>query len=74
VAHAAGRRKDQHRSRDPGHAPALRRLRLAAEEAKIEAERAAEAPIFISGLDLGDASVDVDTIVPAPTTRPRSRR
>jgi molecular chaperone DnaK len=48
---------------DPRHAPALRRLRLAAEEAKIELTRAAEAPIFISGLDLGTASVDVDTIV-----------
>src|SRR5215475_6070427 len=45
---------------DPRHAVALRRLRLAAEEAKIELTRVAEAPIFLAGLDLVDRSVDVD--------------
>src|ERR1700739_4290159 len=39
------------------------RRRLAAEEAKIELTRAAEAPIFISGLDLGDERIDVDVMV-----------
>lgn len=48
---------------NPRHAPALRRLRLAAEEAKIELTRAAEAPIFVAGLDVDGQSVDVDTIV-----------
>jgi molecular chaperone DnaK len=48
---------------DPRHAPALRRLRVAAEEAKIELTRAAEAPVFLTGLDLGGKSIDVDTIV-----------
>ena len=48
---------------DPRHAVALRRLRLAAEEAKIELTRAAEAPIFLAGLDLLGQSVDVDVIV-----------
>src|SRR5215467_1143277 len=36
---------------NPRHARALRHLRLAAEEAKIELTRAAEAPITIAGLD-----------------------
>jgi molecular chaperone DnaK len=48
---------------DPRHSVALRRLGLAAEEAKIELTRAAEAPIFLAGLDLGGHSVDVDVIV-----------
>jgi len=47
----------------PQHAMALARLRLAAEEAKIELTRAAEAPIFVSGLDLGGERIDVDVIV-----------
>jgi molecular chaperone DnaK len=45
------------------HAPALRRLRLAAEEAKIELTRAAEAPIFLAGLDIAGESIDVDLLV-----------
>jgi molecular chaperone DnaK len=48
---------------DPAHAVALRRLRLAAEEAKIELTRAAEAPIFLAGLDVAGQSIDVDVIV-----------
>jgi molecular chaperone DnaK len=48
---------------DPRHAAVLRRLQFAAEEAKIELTRAAEAPIFLTGLDLGSRSVDVDVIV-----------
>ena len=48
---------------NPQHGPALRRLRLAAEDAKIELTRAAEAPIAVSGLNLGDRSADVDVVV-----------
>jgi molecular chaperone DnaK len=48
---------------DPRQAPALRRLRLAAEEAKIELTRATEASIFLAGLNLGGTTVDVDAIV-----------
>jgi molecular chaperone DnaK len=48
---------------NPRHAMALARLRLAAEEAKIELTRAAEAPIFVTGLDLGGAPIDVDVMV-----------
>jgi molecular chaperone DnaK len=48
---------------NPGHGTALRRLQLAAEEAKIELTRAAEATIFIAGLDVGSQRVDVDVIV-----------
>jgi molecular chaperone DnaK len=51
---------------DPRHGVALRRLGLAAEEAKIELTRASEAPVFLAGLDLGDASVDVDVIITRP--------
>jgi molecular chaperone DnaK len=48
---------------DPRHGVALRRLGLAAEEAKIELTRATEAPIFLAGLDLGGLGVDVDVVV-----------
>ena len=48
---------------NPCHGVALRRLRAAAEDAKIELTRATEAPIYLAGLDLGDHSVDVDVIV-----------
>jgi molecular chaperone DnaK len=48
---------------DARHAAVLRRLQFAVEEAKIELTRAAEAPIFLAGLDLGGRSVDVDVIV-----------
>lgn len=48
---------------DPQHAVALRRLRFAAEEAKIELTRAREAPIFLAGLELGDQRVDVDVVI-----------
>jgi molecular chaperone DnaK len=48
---------------DPQHAVALRRLRVAAEEAKIELSRAAQAPIFLAGLVLPGKSIDVDVIV-----------
>lgn len=41
------------------HAPSLRRLRQAAEEAKIELTRAREAEILISALAAGDRTVDV---------------
>ena len=45
------------------HDQALRRLRFAAEEAKIELTRASEAPIILAGLDLGDHRLDVDMMV-----------
>src|SRR5215467_8094352 len=48
---------------NPRHARALRHLRLAAEESKIELTRAAEAPITIAGLDVDGQVVDVDLIV-----------
>jgi len=48
---------------NPLHGPVLRRLRFAAEEAKIELTRAAEAPIVLAGLSLGDRNVDLDVIV-----------
>src|SRR5215470_3272239 len=45
---------------NPQHARALRQLRLAAEEAKIELTRATEAPIFIAGLNVDGQVADVD--------------
>ena len=48
---------------NPEHALALRRLRFAAEEAKIELTRAKDAPIFISGLQVGADTVDVDVFI-----------
>ena len=48
---------------NPRHARALRQLRLAAEEAKIELTRAAEAPIFIAGLDVDGQVTDVDLVI-----------
>jgi molecular chaperone DnaK len=48
---------------NPDHALALRRLRFAAEEAKIELTRAKDAPIFISGLQVGAETVDVDVFI-----------
>jgi molecular chaperone DnaK len=51
---------------DPRHGVALRRLSVAAEEAKIELTRSSEAPVFLAGLDLGGTSVDVDVIVTRP--------
>jgi len=50
---------------DPAHAAALRKLRHAAEEAKIELARATAAEIVIPELfDAGGASIDVDVSVP----------
>jgi molecular chaperone DnaK len=48
---------------EPRHAAALRRLSLAAEEAKIELTRAHEASIELTGLDIGGENVDVDVVV-----------
>ncbi|HEY8027367.1 MAG TPA: Hsp70 family protein [Burkholderiaceae bacterium] len=48
---------------NPEHALALRRLRFAAEEAKIELTRAKDAPIFLSGLQVGGDMIDVDVFV-----------
>lgn len=45
---------------NPRHASTLRRLRFAAEEAKIELTRASEAPVILDGLDLGGELIDVD--------------
>lgn len=45
------------------HAAALRRLRAAVEEAKIELTRAREAPVFVSGLEVDGRSIDVDLLL-----------
>lgn len=48
---------------NPAHALALRRLRYAAEEAKMELTRAREAPFFLSGLLLDGQQLDVDVLI-----------
>jgi molecular chaperone DnaK len=48
-------------SSNPGHALALRRLRAAAEDAKIELSRSEEADVFIADLKVGDRLVSVST-------------
>ncbi len=48
---------------NPEHALALRRLRFAAEEAKIELTRAKDASIFISGVQVGSDTVEVDVLI-----------
>jgi len=50
----------RHRPRQPAHAVALARLRFSVEEAKIELTRAAEAPLFIAGLEVDGQPIDVD--------------
>jgi molecular chaperone DnaK len=52
---------------DPAHARALRRLRAAAEDAKIELSRAREAEISIPDLDVGGKSVAVSLLLDRPT-------
>jgi molecular chaperone DnaK len=52
---------------EPAHATALRRLRLAAEEAKIELTRTREAELLVSGLEAGGAPVDVSLVLDRPT-------
>ncbi|HVY46351.1 MAG TPA: Hsp70 family protein, partial [Minicystis sp.] len=50
---------------DPRYASALRKLKLAVEEAKIELTRAAEASLTLPGaFDVGGRSVDVDLVIP----------
>ncbi len=48
---------------NPRHLPALSRLRVAVEEAKIELTRAAEAPIVLAGIDVDGRRLDLDVIV-----------
>ncbi len=48
---------------NPAHAGALARLRFAAEEAKIELTRAAEAPLFLAGLEVDGKHIDVDLML-----------
>jgi molecular chaperone DnaK len=48
---------------NPRHASALRRLRFAAEEAKIELTRASEASVILDGLDVGGERIDVDVSI-----------
>jgi molecular chaperone DnaK len=48
---------------DPSHATALRRLRAAAEEAKIELTRAREAEIAIAGLEVGGRTIEVALVL-----------
>ena len=48
---------------NPAHAVPLARLRFAVEEAKIELTRAAEAPLFIAGLEVEGQRTDVDLML-----------
>jgi molecular chaperone DnaK len=48
---------------NPQHTTALSRLRIAAEEAKIELTRAAEAPIFLAGVEADGRRLELDVIV-----------
>ena len=48
---------------NPAHATALARLRFSVEEAKIELTRAAEAPLFVAGLDVDGQHIDVDLVL-----------
>lgn len=48
---------------NPAHAVALARLRFAVEEAKIELTRAAEAPLFVAGLEVDHQHIDVDLLL-----------
>jgi molecular chaperone DnaK len=52
---------------DPAHAVALRRLRIAAEEAKIELSRAREAELSVLGLTVGTRSLDVALVLDRAT-------
>jgi molecular chaperone DnaK len=49
--------------KNPAHAVALRRLRYAAEEAKIELTRDTEAAVVIAGLEVDGQRADVDVVV-----------
>lgn len=48
---------------DPVHAAALRRLRVLAEEAKMELSREEQTSLVLPGLAVGDDSVDVDLVL-----------
>ncbi|MCY0990287.1 Hsp70 family protein [Nannocystis sp. ILAH1] len=52
---------------DPAHAAAVRKIKLAAEEAKIELSRAESASITVPGLDVGGASHDLDVTLDRET-------
>lgn len=49
----------QIRRSDPSHAAALTRLKLAAEEAKIDLSRASETELIVRGISLGSESIDI---------------
>jgi molecular chaperone DnaK len=48
---------------NPAHAVPLARLRFSVEEAKIELTRAAEAPLFVAGLEVDGQRIDVDLML-----------
>jgi molecular chaperone DnaK len=48
---------------NPAHAVALARLRFSVEEAKIELTRVAEAPLFVTGLEVDGQRLDVDLML-----------
>ncbi|MBF5041890.1 Hsp70 family protein [Aggregicoccus sp. 17bor-14] len=55
---------------DPAHAAALRQLKLAVEEAKIELSRAPEVPLLLPGLfRTGSGAVDLDTVLTREAVR-----
>ena len=52
---------------EPEHAGTLRKIKLAAEEAKIELSRVEEASISLPGLKVGDHSFDLDLVLSRDT-------
>ncbi|HEY0136725.1 MAG TPA: Hsp70 family protein, partial [Nannocystis sp.] len=52
---------------EPGHAATLRKIKLAAEEAKIELSRVEETSIALPGLTAGDQSFDLDLVISRDT-------
>ena len=52
---------------EPRHAQAVRKLKLAAEEAKIELARVGEAAITLPGLDVDGTQLDVDVVIDRAT-------
>ena len=52
---------------EPGHAATIRKIKLAAEEAKIELSRVAETSIAVAGLSVGGADFDLDLVLDRDT-------
>ena len=52
---------------EPGHAATIRKIKLAAEEAKIELSRVAETSIAVAGLSVGGTTFDLDLVLDRDT-------